>query len=109
MQKKSFSDIEKVNHYSEIISDENSTNRQRGWAKMRLGQLTKKLTKQTSTATAIPAPKPEAVVIVTPEQHNAFNAGVGYGAAKAGVRVPIKDENKPAFRGGVKRGKALKK
>ncbi len=106
--KTQFSDLDKVKHYSEIISDNNSTNRQRGWAKMRLGQLAKKMTKQTSNATTSPMPKAEAVVIVTPEQHNAFNAGIGYGAAKVGARVPIKDENKPAFRGGVKRGKAFK-
>ncbi len=38
----------------------------------------------------------------TESQNAAYNAGIGYGYGKANKRVPVKDENKDAFRDGVK-------
>lgn len=43
----------------------------------------------------------------TEAQNAAFNAGIGYGAAKSGKRVPVRDENKDSFRNGVQKGKHL--
>ena len=98
------SDVDKLKHYSERMCDPNLSGRQRGWARMRVTQLSKKLSQpspaRSSGQTTLPA---------TQGQNNAFNAGIGFGAAKAGKRVPVKLENQPAFRDGVKVGRKLAK
>lgn len=38
----------------------------------------------------------------TAAQRSAYGAGMAYGLAKQGKRVPVKDENKESFRAGVK-------
>lgn len=97
-----FSFDDKVKHYSGRVNDPNLTEGQRKHAERRLRQLC-----GGGRAPKTCAPKSPAKL--TPQQQNAHMAGIGFGAAKEGGRVPVKPENQPQFRDGVKAGRALAK
>ncbi len=104
-------DAEKLKYYAGRVSDGSLTSGERRWASKRVNQLTKKLSASSkqSTAKTSSCANCGASLPATPQQNNAYNAGIGYGAAKVGARVPVKDENKPAFRNGVQAGRSLAK
>lgn len=99
-----FSDADKLRHYAGRVDDPNLTPRARSWAQKRVKQLTAKMSGSSTKAEE----SKRSTTAATKERCCAESAGIGYGAAKAGKRVPIKEENKAAFRAGVKRGRALK-
>lgn len=95
---------DKIKHYSGRVNDPNLTEGQRSHAQRRLNSLCgggsskKQQLKSTQSATSM-----------TAKQNNARMAGIGYGAAKEGGRVPVQPENKDFFRSGVREGRALAK
>ncbi len=91
---------ERIEWYNGRLNSPYSTEKERNHAVKRLAALTARRDMEKAVCNkSLPA---------TQEQNNAFNAGLGFGAAKVGARVPVKDENKPSFRAGVERGRALK-
>ena len=93
---------EKIKHYSGRVNDPTLTEGQRKHAAKRLGELC-----GGGQAPQTRAPKSPAKL--TSQQQNAHMAGIGYGAAKAGARVPVQPQNQDDFRDGVKVGRALAK
>ncbi len=98
-----YSTKEKLDYYSGRANNPKLSDRQRLFARQRLNALTNA---QPSNA-AKRCSQPVSILPATHAQNSAFNAGLGYGAAKAGARVPVKPENQPSFSDGYKRGKAL--
>lgn len=92
------SDVDKLKYYSDRVADSTLSSRERGWAKMRINQLSKKLSSSVQVQPSTP---------MTAQQQNAHNAGIGFGAAKVGARVPVAPENQQSFRDGVRKGRAL--
>lgn len=97
------SDADKLRYYAGRVDNPDCTPKERSWAKMRVKQITAKI-----SGTSTKKEEPKRSSATTQARCCAESAGIGYGAAKAGKRVPIKDENKDAFRAGVRRGRALK-
>ena len=99
-----FSDTDKIKHYSGRVNDPKLTEGQRKHAQKRLNELCgnnnrkSQPQKSTSRKSALP---------VTAQQNNAKMAGIGFGAAKVGARVPVAPENQQSFRAGVEVGRAL--
>ena len=102
-----FSVEDKIKHYSGRVNDSKLSEGQRKHAERRLKQLcggghAPARTTPPSSARATQAP-------LTPQQQNARMAGIGFGTAKEGGRVPVQPENQQSFRDGVQEGKALAK
>ncbi len=103
-EKQTFSDNQKCDYFKNRINDPNLSQGQRNWAAFRLNALSGN--DQTITPAPNAAQSPANCVT---GQKAAYNAGLGYGAAKAGARVPVSAENKGSFRNGFKRGKKFGK
>ncbi|MDE6294111.1 MAG: hypothetical protein K2L88_05780 [Clostridiales bacterium] len=91
---------EKCDYYSRRVNDPKLTEGQRNFALRRLNSLCGGSSKGQS---------PKSTKTTTVQQNNARMAGIGYGVAKEGGRVPIQPENRDSFRGGVQEGRALAK
>ena len=95
---------DKCDYYGRRVNDPNLTQGQRNFALRRLNSLCgggKQQPKQ--------SPARKSTLPATAQQNNAKMAGIGFGAAKAGGRVPISPENKQSFRAGIEEGRALAK
>ncbi len=95
---------DRIEWYTGRLNSPFCNDKEKAHAAKRLASLTAQRNSQLSSCANCGASLP-----ATPQQNNAYNAGIGYGAAKVGARVPVKDENKPAFRNGVQAGRALSK
>lgn len=94
--KPTYSDQEKCDYYKKRMNDPSLSQTQRNYAAARVNKLGGSGCQQGSSA-------------VVSGHDAAFNAGLGYGAAQAGVRVPVSPESKGSFRDGHKQGRALGK
>ena len=98
---------DKCDYYSRRVNDPKLSEGQRKFAERRLkqlcggGQAPARSPRSSSVRTAQPP--------LTPQQQNARMAGIGFGAAKEGGRVPVQPENQPQFRDGVKAGREMAK
>ena len=102
----SYSD--KVAYFKGRVDDVRLTAGQRRYAADRLRSLCGDDKSKVKTRTQCSAPVTTSNGKYDDGQTFAWGAGVGYGAAKAGKRVKVKDENKDSFRAGLKRGKSLR-
>lgn len=106
----SYNKSSKIAYFKNRVDDVNLTAGQRRYAADRLRSLCGdgKSGGKTVTCPQCSTPVTTSTGKYDDGQKFAWGAGVGYGAAKAGKRVRVKDENKDSFRAGLKRGKALK-
>ncbi len=101
-----FTREQKIEHYMGVANgmiptksnSKYSDAEQRSYARDQLAKLCGK-------NTSVPAKSSSSKY--TPEQRAAYGAGVAFGAAKVGMRVPVKPENRSAFRKGMDRGKQM--
>lgn len=97
---------EKCDYYGKRVNDPKLTEGQRKHAQKRLNELCgnnkrqNQPQKSASRKSTLPA---EA------QRNNAFMAGIGFGAAKSGGRVPVAPANQEAFRLGVETGRTVAK
>ena len=104
-----YSAQEKCDYYSKRVNDPKLNERQRRYAQQRLNALCGgKPGKKTVSCPKCNTPVPVSSGKYNDAQKFAYGAGIGYGAAKTGKRVKVKDENKDSFRKGYERGKVLK-
>lgn len=94
----------KIDYYTKRVNDPNFSDGQRRWAAKRISDLCG----EKKPATAPKQIERSSRTRYTDAQKHAWSAGLGFGAAKAGKTVPVKDENKDSFRNGLQRGKNLK-
>ncbi len=93
---------DKLTYYGARINDPKLSEKQREYARKRIGELSGNKSCSTSS------PKQTRSSINSESAKNpTYAAGVGFGAAKAGARVLVKPENKDTFREGVKAGRGL--
>lgn len=97
-----FSKTEKQAYYEKRAKDSTLTKGQRKFAQKRLNQLNKSKSRKSSKNNGKTS---TTKTTYTDAQKAAYNAGIGYGAAKANKRVKVKDENKRSFRNGYNKGK----
>lgn len=102
--KQNYSVSSKCDYYTKRSKDKSLTDGQRNYALKRLSEL--------RGGKCVCGGKParnnsKPTSGYTEAQTAAYNAGLGYGAAKAGNRIPVKEPNKDSFRAGYQRGKNL--
>ena len=95
---------EKCDYYGRRVNDPKLTEGQRKHAQKRLNELCGNNKRKNQSPK--PAPR-KSTLPATAQQNNAKMAGIGFGAARAGGRVPVAPENQQAFRDGIKVGRAL--
>lgn len=95
---------EKCDYYGRRVNDPKLTKGQRKYAQKRLNELCGNNKRKNQPQKAAPR---KSSVPATAQQNNAKMAGIGFGAARAGARVPVAPENQQSFRDGVQIGRAL--
>lgn len=98
---------EKCEWYGGRVNDPKLSEKQRSWAKMRLGQLCGGKSAPGKATATVPSRSTNSSKYNDAQKY-AYGAGIGYAAAKSGKRVDVKPENKQSFRDGYGRGQRLK-
>ena len=97
---------EKCDYYGRRVNDPKLTEGQRKHAQKRLNELCGNNKRKGQSPKATPR---KSTLSAEAQRNNAHMAGIGFGAAKAGGRVPVAPENQEAFRLGVQTGRAVAK